>query len=67
MLRVAKFIYDMGRRKGYAEVIGKLEHLQTTVTRTREGENARKEIVAIIDELKIAQKDDEVYNDKADA
>ena len=67
MLRLAKFIYDMGRRKGYSEVIGKLEHLQVTVTRTREGENVRKELIAIIDELKTVQAVDEVYDDKANS
>jgi len=67
MLRLAKFIYDMGRRKGYAEAIVELEHLQTTITRSREGTIVRREVLAIIDRLKTAQKDDEVYNDKADA
>lgn len=59
MLRLATFIYNMGRRKAYSETIVKLEHLQTTITRSREGTIVRKEVLAIIDELKDAQKDPE--------
>lgn len=60
MLRLATFIYNMGRRKGYSEMIAKLEHLQTTITRSREGTIVRQQVIAMIDELKQAQKDDEV-------
>jgi len=67
MLRLAKFIYDMGRRKGYSEIIYKLEHLQTTITRSREGTIVRSQVIAMIDELKVAQKVDEVYDDKANS
>jgi hypothetical protein len=49
----------MGRRKAYSEIIGRLERTITTITPTREGTNARKDVRAIIDELKVAQKDDE--------
>ena len=59
MLRLASFIYNMGRRKGYSEAIVELEHLQTTITRSREGTIVRRQVIETIDKLKRAQKDDE--------
>jgi hypothetical protein len=49
----------MGRQKAYSEIIARLERTVTTIAPTREGTNARKDVRAIIDELKVAQKDPE--------
>lgn len=59
MLRLATFIYNMGRQKAYSEIIARLERTVTTIAPTREGTIARKDVRAIIDELKVAQKDPE--------
>ncbi len=51
MLKLAKYIYAMGRRQAYAEILAKLETLAIQLPRTREGQLLRQPINETIDEL----------------
>lgn len=59
MLKLAKFIYAMGRKQAYSEVIAKLEGLSVNLPRTREGFILKEPIDTTIKEIKLALGDEE--------
>lgn len=51
MFKLAKYIYKLGRRQAYTEVVAKLETTAVNLPRTREGQLLRQPINELIDSL----------------
>lgn len=52
MFRLAKYIYNLGRRQAYSEILAKLETLSVKLPHNREGQNLRQPVNETIAELK---------------
>ena len=52
MFKIIKYVYEMGRKKAYAEVVAQLETSRNKITRDREGVRLDNEIKAIIGDLR---------------
>lgn len=59
MYKLAKFIYQMGRKKAYAEIIAQLESSRSKVTQNRDGAIVGNEIKDIIVDLRKRQSEEE--------
>lgn len=58
--KAIKLVYEMGRKKAYAEVIAQLETSRNKLTRNRDGVTTDNEIKSIIADLRQRQADEEV-------
>ena len=52
MVKLARFIYQMGRKQAYAEIVAHLETLVVKLPRNREGQLLREPVENTIDGLK---------------
>lgn len=52
MLKLVKYVYEMGRKKAYAEIVAQLETSRNKITRDRDGVRLDNEIKDIIGDLR---------------
>lgn len=51
MLKVVKYLIEVGRRQAYSEIVNELESLANTLPATRDGRIVRQPIIETIDKL----------------
>lgn len=52
MFKLVKYVYELGRKKAYAEIVAQLEVSRTKITRNREGVMVDNEIKEVIADLR---------------